>query len=148
MTEGTVTNSIIKWLEEAGWRIIDYDYPDSAHGTLIHPDRSISKNKGGIKPDIIAVKGDLCVFFEDKDRSWPKDFKKQNELIHHDRYKDNIHKMLQVNNASNVSNIYYGIGYPIDAHKTGRKYLPLVDFVIGVYPDSNIEVLYSKYAIF
>lgn len=151
MSEEKITMLIIAWLQEKGWRIIAFDYPQSGLGTYLHPDNSTSKNAGSIVPDIVAINDNdtVCVFFEDKDHFYMGDFEKQNTLIHNNNYTNDIHELLNNNNAGNVRNIYYGIGYPTIAHdKKGHNYETMVDFVVGVDPDQKVTVLYSNSNIF
>ena len=51
MREEKVTKNILDWLEENGWTIICYDFPQSGTGVLLHLNNSnrTEKNKGGIK---------------------------------------------------------------------------------------------------
>ena len=66
MSEERVTKEIIKYLKKNDWLILSYDFPQSGTGTLILPDNSSSeKNKDSIIPDIIAIKDNKCIFFED-----------------------------------------------------------------------------------
>jgi hypothetical protein len=52
-----VTKTILSYLSSKGWNIVAYDFPQSGTGIMLHPDRNYSeKNKGGIIPDIVAVK--------------------------------------------------------------------------------------------
>jgi len=66
MKEEKVTKNILAWLESNGWEIISYDFPQSGTGVLLHlnSDKRTEKNKGGIIPDIIAVKNKIGVFME------------------------------------------------------------------------------------
>ncbi len=67
MREEKVTIHILNWLEANEWKIICYDFPQSGTGILIHPnikETKTTKNKGGVIPDIIAVKMETAVFFE------------------------------------------------------------------------------------
>lgn len=82
MREERVTINILNWLEENGWQIVCYDFPQSGTGILLHSngDNRTEKNKGGIISDIIVVKKDIALFFENKDRFYQPDFDKLLEI--------------------------------------------------------------------
>ena len=81
MQEEQVTKSILKWLIENGWNIVCFDFPQSGTGHFLHPNGTNHKNKDSINPDIVAVKGNTCLFFENKARFYYPDYQKQHELI-------------------------------------------------------------------
>lgn len=140
MTEEEVTKSILKWLIEKGWKIICYDFPQSGTGKFIHQNNVLSKNKNSINPDIVAVKREVCLFFENKDRYYYPDFQKINLLITTDNYSDGITRLLT---GQNIRNIYYGIGLPCSAYTTlAEKNQGLVDFIVGVKEDKSISKIY------
>ena len=70
MREENVTKNILQWLQINKWEIICFDFPQSGTGVLLHLNdiNRTEKNKGGIIPDIIAVKNGIAVFFENKDK--------------------------------------------------------------------------------
>lgn len=142
MTEERVTKHILKWLMDNDWNIVCYDFPQSGTGRLLHPNGSNSKNQLSINPDIVAVKGDKCIFFENKDRFYYPDFEKINVLITRNDYSNAISELLK--NYEIVS-INYGIGFPVKAY-TGKviEAEQLVDFIIGVEESGEIRVLYKK----
>ena len=67
MTEEQVTKSLLKWLSDHQWEIICFDFPQSGTGRFLHPNGDTNKNKDTINPDIVAVKDNICLFFENKD---------------------------------------------------------------------------------
>lgn len=142
MTEEQVTKAIMGWLISRGWHIICFDFPQSGTGRPLHPDRSGGeKNKASVIPDIVAVKGATCVFFENKDRFYYPDYKKVNELIVNNRYTEAIARLLC---GYAVNDIFYGIGLPADKHeKRSREASDLVDFIIGVENDKTVSILYD-----
>lgn len=146
MTEEMVTKAILNWLTKSDWEIVCFDFPQSGTGHFLHPNNSKSeKNRGAINPDIVAVKSNVCVFFENKNRFYLLDYEKQNELINGDEYSIAIEKLL-----SNypVTEIYYGIGLPIIKHSNkSRKAQHLVDFIIGVEENKDISVLFNPKSI-
>lgn len=132
MQEEDVTKSILSWLKKTGWQIVCYDYPQSGTGHTLKPNNSRTKNKGCINPDIVAVntKTKVCLFFENKNRFYRKDFIKQNTLKVDNQYTHAISKLLD---GYSVEAIYYGIGLPFDKYtKTAAECAQLVDFVVGV----------------
>ncbi len=142
MTEEQVTRSILQWLTESGYTIVCFDFPQSGTGRLLKPNGSTSKNKKSINPDIVAVKGETCLFFENKNRLFLKDFEKQNQLRTGSDYSDSIGALLQ---PYQISHIYYGIGLPVEKF-TVRCVANqgLVDFIVGVDANQNVLVLHRK----
>jgi hypothetical protein len=141
MCEEQVTKNILKWLLEHHWEIVCFDFPQSGTGHFLHPNGSTDKNKDTINPDIVAVKGTICLFFENKDRFYYPDYEKLNRLIVDNRYTEDIAKLLS---KHVIEHIYYGIGLPIEKHdKRSEEASRLVDFIIGVEPNKSISVLYT-----
>ena len=142
MTEEQVTKSILAWLIDNNWNIVCMDFPQSGTGRVLHPNNGHDeKNKNSIIPDIVAVKDDTCLFFENKDRFFYPDYIKVNELIICNQYTDDISILLQ---GYEVRNIYYGVGLPSIKCKAKAKDCELlVDFVVGVEEDRSVSVLYN-----
>lgn len=145
MTEEKVTKSILNWLIQTNWKIICFDFPQSGTGHYLHPNNIKSeKNKGAICPDIVAVKDNVCVFFENKDRFFYSDYKKQNYLINGNDYSIAINNLLY---DHPIDKIYYGIGLPSSKHsKKSKEAQYLVDFIIGI-EENNISILYNPKSI-
>ncbi len=141
MNEELITKSILKWLIDNQWQILSYDFPQSGTGHVFQCNTSSSKNKESIIPDIVAIKCNTCVFFENKDRFCKKDFLKQQMLITNNQYSEAIEKFLI---GYNIENIYYGIGLPTAKYSSKQlKYNASVDFVIGVNKDKTINSIYT-----
>ena len=142
MTEEKVTKYILNWLEKENWKIVSYDFPQSGTGRFLHPNGTSSKNKHSINPDIVAVRGNVCVFFENKDRFYYPDYEKINGLITTDDYSLAISDLLR---GFDVDTFIYGIGIPTAAHSTKAKAAEhLVDFVLGVEETGKISKLYIQ----
>ena len=142
MTEERVTKLIIQYLIDSAWEIVAYDFPQSGTGKMLHPDDSISeKNKGGIIPDIVAVKDGICLFFENKDRIVFDDFNKINALRSENAYTKAIAAMLT---EYSIQQIFFGIGIPTIKWIPHRNVpLDLVDFVMAVTADGDVEWKYN-----
>lgn len=142
MTEEQVTKAILSWIISNGWKIVCFDFPQSGTGRVLHPDSTDGeKNKDSIIPDIVAVKGAVCVFFENKDRFYYPDYQKVNGLIVNNQYTNAIALLLH---DYDVSNIYYGIGLPAIKHqKKSQESANLVDFIIGVKDDKTVSILHN-----
>lgn len=142
MTEETVTKVILNWLSDNAWEIVCFDFPQSGTGHFLHPNGSLEKNKDSINPDVVAVKNDVCVFFENKSYFYYPDFEKVKGLRTSNQYSDSIEQLLA---SYSISKIFYGIGYPNSAHKRkAKESLDMVDFVIGVDDKREVTVLYDK----
>ena len=146
MTEEQVTKAILTSLIECGWVIIAYDFPQSGSGKMLRPNDNISeKNKGGLIPDVVAVKNGVCLFFENKDRVVISDFQKVSSLIHDNQYTDDISTLLA---GHSVIKMFYGVGFPFDKwNKSADANISLVDFIIGVTADKKTEFLHNPYKI-
>ena len=142
MTEEEVTKAILKWLIENNWQIVCFDFPQSGTGRLLHPNNSSSKNKDAINPDIIAVKNNKSIFFENKDRFYFPDYEKIYTLKTSNEYSNAIEELLK---EYDIENIFYGIGIPQNAHqKKSQSNTNMVDFIIGVKSNKEIKVLHQN----
>ena len=146
MTEEQVTKRIMNWLKNGFWKIVCFDFPQSGTGKMIHPnDHESEKNLGTFIPDIVAVRNNTAVFFENKNRFFFPDYQKINYLITTEKYSKDIAILLS---GFSVDNIYYGIGLPYEKHKNkSEDSQHLVDFIIGV-SDKSVEIIYQKFNIF
>lgn len=147
MTEEQVTKALLRYLTDNDWHIVCFDFPQSGTGRVLYPDNADGeKNKNSIIPDIVAVKDNVALFFENKDRFYLPDYKKVNELIMGKQYINATKNLLS---DYRIENIYYGIGLPTEKHKEkSQKYSFLVNCVVGVNQDKQIEVLYNPQKIF
>ena len=146
MTEEQVTKAILNSLIIKDWKILTYDFPQSGSGKILHSNEiSSKKNKGGIVPDIVAIKDNICLFFENKDRVDINDFQKVFSLISNNQYSNAISTLLK---DYNIKQIYYGIGFPSEKwNQQAATNVSLVDFVIGVSDDKHIEFLYNLHKL-
>lgn len=142
MREEHVTKAMLKWLLECEWEIVCFDFPQSGTGKMLHPNASSAeKNKNAIIPDIVAVKNDVCIFVENKDRFYFPDYEKQHSLKTENEYSDAISTLLQ---NYNIEKIFYGIGLPTSKHKKGSQDAAyLVDFILTVNEDRSIQIAYN-----
>lgn len=146
MKEECITKAILKWLLSYSWEIVCFDFPQSGTGRLLHPNNAEKeKNKGSINPDIVAIRGGICLFFENKDRFYYNDYEKQNELITENNYSIAIEKLLV---PYKIKDVFYGIGLPTCKHLQQSKNASyLVDFIVGVEKNKNVSVLYNPKGI-
>lgn len=145
MKEEQVTKHILKSLIDGGWEIVCFDFPQSGTGKVLHPNERSSKTDKVLIPDIVAVKGCVAVFFENKDRYYYLDYVKQNSLITGSSYSDDITALLS---EFAIESIYYGIGLPVDKHKKGSvKSAHLVDFIACVSESGRVEIVYNPHGI-
>ena len=142
MTEEQVTKALLQYLTDNGWHIVCFDFPQSGTGKVLHPNNADGeKNKDSIIPDIVAVKNNISLFFENKDRFYLPDYKKINELIVDNQYTNAIDNLLS---DYRIKKIFYGIGLPTEKHKEKSKgSVNLVDFIVGVNEEKQVVVLYN-----
>jgi hypothetical protein len=143
MREEKVTITILKWLQNNGWQIICFDFPQSGTGVSLHPNQDLrekTKNKGAIIPDIVANKDKISLFFENKDRFVLSDFQKINLIKTGGDYDNSIAELLK---NYPTDEIYYGIGLPNSKllEKKLNEHEYLVDFIVSVSSDLEIEIL-------
>ena len=138
MREEEVTLSLLSWLKNEKWFIISFDYPGSGTGIRIHKNGTRFKNKDTIVPDIIAVNGEIALFFENKDHFCLKDFQKQYSNIHEGLYSDDVDRILA---PYNVKKCLWGIGMPdkkYNKHVNSHEWM--VDFLMCVAEDKTIQI--------
>ena len=149
ITEEQATKAILDWLELNDWQIICFDFPQSGTGISLHPneDIRIGKNKGAFIPDIVAIKNDTVVFFENKDRFVLGDFCKIQDLRQSNDYSNSTEKLLT---DFHYSQIFYGIGivYSINAEQKTSEQVDKVDFAIFYHADKSIQVFYDPNKLF
>jgi hypothetical protein len=143
MREEKVTITILKWLQNNGWKIICFDFPQSGTGVSLHPNQDLrekTKNKGAIIPDIVANKDKISLFFENKDRFVLSDFQKINIIKTGEEYSNSISELLK---NHPTDELYYGIGLPYSTtiEKKLKEHEYLVDFVISVSSDLEVAIL-------
>ncbi len=149
MTEEQITKAILNWLENKGWKIISFDFPQSGTGVSLHPNEEIreTKNKGAFIPDIVAIKDKTVAFFENKDRFVLSDFEKVAELRTTIDYSKSIKKHL---NGLTYVNIFYGVGLPHtdNTSKKTEENKNKIDFAVFVSPDKSVSVEFQTTLIF
>lgn len=109
-TEERITNYILDYLEENGWKILCFDYPQSGTGIYFKNENLLgNKNKNSINPDIIATKNKISLYFENKSYYYQPDVDLLKKLKILNPYRKSIdRKLLETKNT----NFYYGIGLP------------------------------------
>ena len=149
MTEEKITKAVIGWLQENGWEIVCFDFPQSGTGRVLHPNAGVrenTKNKGGIIPDIVAVRGGIAVFFENKDRYLHSDFKKVQNLCSTNDYSDAIDALLS---DHRIQSITYGVGGPDETTFIDRAFQSrdMIDFIV-VTDGVTAKVVYDGHQSF
>jgi len=149
ITEEQATKAILDWLENNDWKIICFDFPQSGTGVSLHPNKNLgtTKNKGTIIPDIVAIKNEVVVFFENKDRFVFDDFIKVQNLRLNNDYSNSIKRLLA---DFTYSNILYGIGivHSVNAEQKTKEHLDKIDFLVFYNNEKTIQIAYDPYEIF
>ncbi len=137
MTAENVTKSILSFLIGRGWKIVTFDFPQSGTGRSLHPSGSVSKNAGVLIPDVVAVKDGESIYLENKDRYYPEDFTKVNNVLQTKMYAESFFKLLGVNQET----MFGGIGMPASCcDSISEDMKNLVDFVLGVSDDGAVDI--------
>lgn len=148
LTEEQLTKIILNWLENNGWEIICFDFPQSGTGVVLHSScrTKESKNKDSFIPDIVAIKNRRVIFFENKDRFVLSDFEKVMNLKKSSNYIDSISKLLK---KYRYKKIYYGIGLPKNKNVSEKIKIHegKTDFVIQANK-KEVNVIYQIENIF
>ena len=142
VTEQQVTQKVIEFLSSHSWTIIAYDFPQSGTGFMLRPNNTKSKNKDAIIPDIVALKLNRGVIFENKDRFYFPDFKKIEKLRTTSDYSQDLERLFR---GETPQKIYYGIAFPHNHEniKKAEPYLYMLDFLITVKETGHILIVYS-----
>ena len=146
MTEEQITLILIEWLEQKDWSIVSFDYPESGTGTRIAPDEKIGcEESDSFIPDIVAVKRQIAVFFENKDRFYKSDFEKVEVLKKSDCYKKGINDLLK---DFLVKNIFYGIGLITEETEKIEQNKNKTDFIVLLDPKTQKVIVSHGKRIF
>lgn len=139
MDEEFITKKIVNFLKEKGYTIISFDFPQSGTGIMLHPDKTAKKNEG-IKPDILAFKGNLMIAMENKNRYWKKDFEKLNILKASGCYKRVLDEL---QNRYKTTTLRVGVGIPDEESVVSKaiKSADLIDFVIAVSKNGEARII-------
>jgi len=129
----------MEWLNENGWDIICFDFPQSGTGRVLHPSNTTSKTEGAIIPDIVAVKNGIVLDFENKDKFVRSDFEKVATLKSTDIYDESFAALLR---NYPFSNIYYGIGmlFTENNFKKSEELSEMVDFIVYLKDDGTFQI--------
>lgn len=137
MTEENVTKAILNYLIERDWKILSFDFPQSGTGRSLHPRGSSSKNDRVLIPDVVAVKGGVSIYLENKDHHFHEDFRKVHSVLEDGLYAEAFRDVLGVDFGS----LRGGVGLPAsccdlisDAERS------LVDFVLVVSDEGIVGV--------
>lgn len=146
MKEERVTINIMNWLESNGWKIVCYDFPQSGTGILLHPNAKgnrVEKSKGGIIPDIIAIKNSIALYFENKDRFVLSDFEKVRDIKISGNYSESLDNILS---QFNISTIYFGIGIPaVDKYiKKSLENIKDIDFLLSTLENGEVHINFDR----
>lgn len=149
ITEEQATKAILDWLEVNEWKIICFDFPQSGTGVSLHPNEELrtTKNKGAFIPDIVAIKSENVIFFENKDRFVLADFVKVQDLRNNNNYSNSIQRLLA---EFEYSEIFYGVGL-VHSEGTEQKtntHLDKIDFSVFYYGNNTINIHYDPKKLF
>lgn len=140
LTEENITMNILDYLEENGWKILCFDYPQSGTGIYFKDENSTGeKNKNSINPDIIATKNNVSLYFENKSYYYQPDIDLVKNLKIINPYRISIDRKLR---QTINTDFFYGIGLPFTL-EIEKKVLKLlqhneIDFAVLVSDDKKI----------
>ena len=110
ITEERITNYILDYLEENGWKILCFDYPQSGTGIYFKDENFLNnKNKNSINPDIIVTKDKISLYFENKSYYYEPDVDLIKKLKKLNPYRKSIDRKLK---ETKNTVFFYGVGLP------------------------------------
>ena len=142
MNEESVTRSVMEWLDGQGWEVLDYDFPGGGTGRKFRQESDCSaKNKGIVIPDIVAIKDDTCVLFEDKESDTADDYRKVVGLV---RSTSLPEQMARAYPEHSINTVLAGIAYAGESHYLALAEKEGVDVVVQVDPQSGkCQIVYG-----
>lgn len=150
MTEEIITRTILNWLKIDGWLILSFDYPQSGTGYALRPDGDGlkgSKNLGTLIPDVIAVKNEVTIFFENKVFFFQGDIDALLSLREDAAYAPAI-RTLHQNQPTHRSMVGVGLLHTPSNIEKLFNVEQFLDFAVAIGPNSNVKVLLDRNAIF
>ena len=146
MTEEFVTKTILRHLQDCGWEIVCFDFPQSGTGRVLHPDGGAqSKTLGAIVPDIVAVRDGVSLCFENKNRYVHTDFEKQNTIKIGNHYGKAFASLLE---GRAIKRMLFGIGMPASSYgEKAEADSDLVDFIVSVDEQGAVSAPFNPHAI-
>lgn len=149
ITEEQLTKALLHWLEAHSWRIICFDFPQSGTGITLHRNKQSgsSKNKGSFIPDIVAIKNEIVLFLENKDKFALSDLIKIQYLRGNKDYSHSISRLLA---GTKYSKILFGVGlvHSECAEKKVKLHLGKLDFVIFLHADTTFQIRHGPKELF
>lgn len=150
MREENITKHLLCWLQNQNWQVVCFDFPQSGTGLMVHPNSSVNqneKNRGGIIPDIIAIRSTVAVYFENKDRFVKSDFDKLKGIKSLGNYSDGLNELLK---KYGIEKVYFGIGIPTIKREIdkSKKHLEDIDFLVSTDNVGNVIIHHDNNTIF
>ena len=134
MTEEQVTKTILKWLVDSDWEILDYDFPGGGTGRKFHVGNGRSeKTKGIVIPDIIALKNNVMLVLENKSVDTLSDYEKIKQFAESNDFRVQLEAAYP---DINILKVIWGIGYSGQQKYTSQAADSNVNVVINVVGDS------------
>lgn len=134
MTEEQVTRSIIKWLVDSGWEILDYDFPGGGTGRKFHIRNGGSdKTKGIVIPDVIALRNDVILILENKSVDTLSDYEKIKQLAESSDFRGQLKAAYP---DVGIAKIVWGIGFSGQQKYISQAAASNVNVVVNVIGDT------------
>lgn len=143
MKEEFVTLSVMSWLSSEGWSILSYDFPQSGTGFILRKNGTRHKTKATFIPDIVAVKNNTALIFENKDHFSCDDVSKLELLKNSDEYSNSLNTLL---GDYKSYKIYFGIAIPKISIECKKSIVQKdnVDFILTVDTNGIVRSLFKK----
>ena len=134
MTEEQVTKSILKWLVDSGWEILDYDFPGGGTGRKFHIGNGRSdKTKGIVIPDVIALRNDVILILENKSVDTLSDYEKIKQLAESSDFRVQLEAAYP---DISIVKVLWGVGYSGRQKYTSQAVNSNVNVVVNVSGNS------------
>ena len=150
MIEESVTKSVIFFLKQHEWEILDYDFPGSGTGRSFHiGTKEDLKKRKRVIPDIIAYKNKTILWVENKEKDTISDYKKIYSLF---QESPNLIKQICHSYSDKpIDNLFFAISFSEKSRyleKAAKYNVNCILQIISSFPEPEIKILFDQFAIF
>lgn len=142
VSEEFVTKTVISYLRENNWILLDYDFPGGGSGRSFKTTETKGKNKGTVIIDIIAVKEEVLLCLESKRIDTLSDYKKIQNLSQNSVFINNVKKTY--GDRHSISRVLFGICFSGQwKRKSSMSEYPNVGIVFSII-NRTILLVHNK----
>jgi hypothetical protein len=139
MTEEFITKSIMMYLQDNGWSLISFDYPQSGSGYRFNRNlvNVCKSTQNSIIPDVMALINDVLFIWENKNKFTLNDLLKYDNFA--TAYSDSLESLKL---SISFKGICFGIGLANTSYNVRKtlEYREKLDFAVLVDDTGNVTV--------